>query len=138
MLTRDHLRFYVNPMYCPLYSEVYFNIIFSSTPRSPKWLLSFRFSHQFCKHSLVTYMCYMPRSSRLSHELPDMFIFALSTNYEIPRCVRRSFLYLYDPRLTKTKLHGQSPRANYTDRATAACRISDCQLLRIEGATWSA
>jgi hypothetical protein len=35
-------------------------------------------------------------------------------------------------------LHGLSPRANYTDRATAACRRSDCQLLRIEDATWSA
>jgi hypothetical protein len=39
---------------------------------------------------------------------------------------------------SKTKLHGLSPRANYTDRATAACRRSDCQLLRIKGATWSA
>jgi hypothetical protein len=39
---------------------------------------------------------------------------------------------------TKTKLHGLSPQANYIDRATAACRRSDCQLLRIEGATWSA
>jgi hypothetical protein len=38
----------------------------------------------------------------------------------------------------KKKLLGLSPRANYTDRATAACRRSDCQLLRIEGATWSA
>jgi hypothetical protein len=38
----------------------------------------------------------------------------------------------------KKKLHSLSPRANYTDRATAACRRSDCQLLRIEGATWSA
>jgi hypothetical protein len=38
----------------------------------------------------------------------------------------------------KTKLHGLSPRANYTDRAIAACRRSDCQLVRIEGATWSA
>jgi hypothetical protein len=28
---------------------------------------------------------------------------------------------------TKTKLHGLSPRANYTDRATAACWRSDCQ-----------
>jgi hypothetical protein len=37
-----------------------------------------------------------------------------------------------------TKLHGLSPRANYTDRATAACWRSDCQLVRIEGATWSA
>jgi hypothetical protein len=26
-----------------------------------------------------------------------------------------------------------SPRANYTDRKTAACRRSDCQLLQIEG-----
>jgi hypothetical protein len=38
----------------------------------------------------------------------------------------------------KKKLHGLSPRANYTDRATAACRRSDSQLVRIEGATWSA
>jgi hypothetical protein len=39
---------------------------------------------------------------------------------------------------TNNKLHGLSPRANYTHRATAACRRSDCQLLRIEDATWSA
>jgi hypothetical protein len=38
----------------------------------------------------------------------------------------------------KKKLHGLSPRANYTDRGTAACRRSDCQLVRIEDATWSA
>jgi hypothetical protein len=28
----------------------------------------------------------------------------------------------------KKKLHGLSPRANYTDRATASCRRSDCQI----------
>jgi hypothetical protein len=28
--------------------------------------------------------------------------------------------------LKKNKLHGLSPRANYTDRATAACRRSEC------------
>jgi hypothetical protein len=40
--------------------------------------------------------------------------------------------------LIKTnKLHGLSPRENYTDRTTASCRRSDCQLLRIEGATLS-
>jgi hypothetical protein len=38
----------------------------------------------------------------------------------------------------KTKLHCLSPRANNTNRATAACRRSDCQLVRIEDATWSA
>jgi hypothetical protein len=34
-------------------------------------------------------------------------------------------------------LHGLSPRANYTDRATTACRQNGFQLLRIESATWS-
>jgi hypothetical protein len=38
----------------------------------------------------------------------------------------------------KTKLHGLSPQAIYTEQATAACRRSDCQLVRMEGATWSA
>jgi hypothetical protein len=30
--------------------------------------------------------------------------------------------------MTKKKLHGLSPRANYTDRAIAACQRRDCQL----------
>ena len=33
----------------------------------------------------------------------------------------------------QTKLRGLSPHANYTDRAAAAGRRSQCQLLRIEG-----
>jgi hypothetical protein len=33
----------------------------------------------------------------------------------------------------KTKLHGLSPRANYTDRATVACRQCDCQLFADRG-----
>jgi hypothetical protein len=35
--------------------------------------------------------------------------------------------------IKKTKLHGLSPRANYTDRAIAACRRSDCQLFADRG-----
>jgi hypothetical protein len=31
------------------------------------------------------------------------------------------------------KLRGLSPRVNCTDRATAACRRSQCQLLQLEG-----
>jgi hypothetical protein len=38
----------------------------------------------------------------------------------------------------KTKLHCLSPRANYADRVTAACRRSDCQLFADRGAMWSA
>jgi hypothetical protein len=33
----------------------------------------------------------------------------------------------------KTKLYGLSLRANYNDRATAACRRSDCQLFADRG-----
>jgi hypothetical protein len=33
----------------------------------------------------------------------------------------------------KTKLHGLSPRANYTDWATAPCRRRDCQLFADRG-----
>jgi hypothetical protein len=44
----------------------------------------------------------------------------------------------FSKEISKTKLHSLSPRANYTDRATAACRRSDCQRLLIDGATWSA
>jgi hypothetical protein len=46
-------------------------------------------------------------------------------------------LFLYIWHEYGEKLLGLSPRANYTDRATAACRRSWCQRLRIEGATWS-
>jgi hypothetical protein len=67
------------------------------------------------------------------------FIFTSSCRLHIPK----HLLILYcSARITSMnmlkKLHGLSPRANYTDRATAACRHSNCQLLRIEGATWSA
>jgi hypothetical protein len=36
-------------------------------------------------------------------------------------------------RISKKKLHGLSPRANYTDRATADCRRSNCQHLADRG-----
>jgi hypothetical protein len=49
-----------------------------------------------------------------------------------------SLIIIVKTAIKKTKLHGLSPRANYTDRATAACWRSDYQLLRIKGATWSA
>jgi hypothetical protein len=45
----------------------------------------------------------------------------------------RPALVPFQPHKTKTKLHGLSPRANYTDRATAACRRSECQLFADRG-----
>jgi hypothetical protein len=60
-----------------------------------------------------------------------------ATNVQIKVSNEYCLIYDYSRKYIK-KLHGLSPRANYNDRATAACRQSDCQLLRIEGATWSA
>jgi hypothetical protein len=50
-------------------------------------------------------------------------------------------IYMHPPTLTvkltndtkRKNLHGLSPRVNYTDRATAACRRSDCQLFADSG-----
>jgi hypothetical protein len=64
------------------------------------------------------------RKERGNFDLPPN-----ETNYSIDRNKQKQ---------NKKKLNGLSPRANYIDRATAACRRSDCQLLRIIGATWSA
>jgi hypothetical protein len=36
-------------------------------------------------------------------------------------------------RIRTNKLHALSPRANYTDRETVACRRSDCQLFGDKG-----
>jgi hypothetical protein len=65
----------------------------------------------------------------------DLLISDVSSVVEIFLRITRG---IWSKLKTKTKLHGLSPRANYTDRATAACRRSDCQLVRLEGATWSA
>jgi hypothetical protein len=45
------------------------------------------------------------------------------------KCIVCIYIYIY----IYIKLHGLSPRANYTDRATAACRRSDCQLFADRG-----
>jgi hypothetical protein len=69
-----------------------------------------------------------------------MIIYRHNTGKQIDQLAFRVNLVkaLFQQFADKTKLHGLSPRANYTDRVTAACRRSNCQLLRIEGATWSA
>jgi hypothetical protein len=56
----------------------------------------------------------------------------------IPKRTDKAYYHEILKQTKQNKLHGLSPRTNYTDRATAACLRSDCLLLRIEGATWSA
>jgi hypothetical protein len=68
-----------------------------------------------------------------THAHAHAHAFALSLSHSLSLTLTLSFSLSFS-----LSLHGLSPRANYTDRATAACRRSDCQLLWIEGATWSA
>jgi hypothetical protein len=66
-------------------------------------------------------------------------IFNFSQGMTVKKCKTHILGILYELNKGKgKKLHGLSPRANYTDLATAACRRRDCQILRIESATWSA
>jgi hypothetical protein len=61
--------------------------------------------------------------------------------WEVGFCMLRAELFnrkCYTTHIKLNKLHGLSPRASCTDRASAACRRSDCQLVRREGSTWSA
>jgi hypothetical protein len=74
-------------------------------------------------------------SSHCVHSMSNPFSAATSTITSTTTTTIALLLLLLP---LKTKPHGLSPRANYTYRVTAACRRSDCQLLRIEGATWSA
>jgi hypothetical protein len=73
---------------------------------------------------------YTTRPPSVNRPSTQFGILDISQPFRPPRPVRRIALLI-----KKTKLHGLSPRANYTDRATVACRRSDCQLVRIEGAT---
>jgi hypothetical protein len=73
--------------------------------------------------------------SFISHPLMPGSLTSTSTLAVCPIWLIPDYMALHHKKTTK--IHGLSPRANYTDRATAAYRRSDCQLLRIEGATWS-
>jgi hypothetical protein len=82
-------------------------------------------------HEMVTFhkTCFIPVNSNSSSAcvyFPKAF--------EFPRWAESCFGHETMPR---QKLRGFSPRANYTDRATAACRRSQCHLLWIEDVAWS-
>jgi hypothetical protein len=85
-------------------------------------------ANELCRGGQVLATNYSLSSYPVKSVLPSVTRYLLGTN-----------LHARDSRYgAKKKLHGLSPRANYTDLATAACWRRDCQLLRIEGATWSA
>jgi hypothetical protein len=74
-----------------------------------------------------------------SHIRPDKELqIKACKNQQCPPCCMRYCTLTPNKYKQTNKLHGLSPRENYTDRATTACRRSDCQLLRIKSATWSA
>jgi hypothetical protein len=76
----------------------------------------FRSGRQYCKASLIRTES-EPLSKLVVARIREVLL----------KYVRESYKMDFE-----TKLHGLSPRA------TTACRRSDCQLVRIDGATWSA
>jgi hypothetical protein len=112
---------------------------------SPESALRGRWLQMFVKgiyiqHVLLKYSVITQDISEGNLSSADMWNLSLMVMMKLIRvfCVPKAILLKAVLKKRKKKLHGLSPRANYTNRATAACRRSDCQLLRIEGATWSA
>jgi hypothetical protein len=68
----------------------------------------------------------------------DLYCQIVISFFSVSHIRDRHVVFLRESPSQTNTLHGLSPRANYTDRSTAACRRSDCQILRTEGATWSA
>jgi hypothetical protein len=90
-------------------------------------------SHKYVNPCLQRHTShYINKSSRIRIMLCVHINFYLQTHILQP-------INELQPLISKktNKLHGVSPRANYTSRATAAFRQIDCQHLRIEGATRS-
>jgi hypothetical protein len=73
--------------------------------------------------SLVTYSCIREVTFSDHLELRSRSLSSTFRRFHISK----SFSDTYHPK-TKTKPHGLSPRANYTNRATVSCLRSDYQL----------
>jgi hypothetical protein len=115
-------------------SKSHFNII--HPPTSYSLLLTFTQINYIFLFSLP-FMLRILSISPSSTSLFQLYL-AKSRSYEALTFCSFSQLTLTSSLKQTNKLHGLSPRANYTDRATAASRRSNCQLLRIKGAKWSA
>lgn len=79
--------------------KIHFNIIFSSTPRSIRWYIFFRFSEWNCLY-LCSLPCMLHESSLLSFliSLPNLsscnILLSSSINHEYPRFVVSSIILL--------------------------------------------
>jgi hypothetical protein len=73
---------------------------------------------------MVTYIIILDEEIQFTFDVEVLFLLNNSL------CRKGSCLLLDRD---KTKTHGLSPRANYTERATAACRRGDCQLFADRG-----
>jgi hypothetical protein len=87
----------------------------SCRPSLPATVIALPYISLSHKAFLIVYRCYKSGFKRL-HEL------------SVKDCIIR---HEQNKQNKTNKRRGVSPRADYTDRATAACRRSDCQLLRI-------
>jgi hypothetical protein len=95
----------------------------------------------YCKHCLKLPIYFYNISFFISYQIFSLFWMSSSTWIIIVLGLSPLYFNSNSPLsslVLNSKLHGLSPRTNYTNRATAVCRRSNCQLVRIEGAMWSA
>jgi hypothetical protein len=76
-----------------------------------------------CPNSPKVRYCILPVILLVGQE-PKMFLQKTDFYSPLPKSFHQKI---------RKKLHGMSPRANYTDQVTAACRQSQRQLLRMQG-----
>jgi hypothetical protein len=82
----------------------------------------------FQSRSLATAVSLTPQFLLLHRGVKFLRVIFLSTIWML----QFTWIKLFSSK-TKTKLRGLSPQANYADRATAACRGSQCQLFADRG-----
>jgi hypothetical protein len=100
--------------------------------------LSAPVNRKFTLHSAIEtlhFLTYFKIISVSFNSEPEtsQILLSLRTENGRPQLVNQLYTTWPSIALYSNQLRGFSPRANYTDRATAACRQKLCQLLLIEG-----
>jgi hypothetical protein len=89
------------------------------------WSASVQYPDPYCNMGIVVLCKILIKEPLFLLSRTVFFISCPQTHTHTHTPIYISYIYIY------IKLNGLSPGANYTDRATAACRRSDCQLLGI-------
>jgi hypothetical protein len=98
--------------------------------------LRFNLLFNFCCYFSIPFRLYCKKTSELKEKNIGAWIISENRYTNIYGMSQGKLTFLL--KLKKKNLRGLSPLASSTNRVTAACRRSYCQLMRLEGFEWSA